>query len=123
MEFITFLGVILLLFALASYAAVVSSRDITAENEVTDARRIASVIAQEANTAVEVGTGYSHKFNLPLSLYGGSDYAVNLSESRFVHVLWKNKSYSLPVIADNITGVVKKGINVIRNVNGVIVFD
>lgn len=123
MEFVTFLGVILLLFALASYAAVISSRDITAENEATDARRIATVIAHEVNTAAEVGTGYSHRFYLPNFLYGDSNYTVNLSENRFVYVLWKSKSYSLPVIAENVTGVVKKGSNTIRNVNGVIAFD
>lgn len=121
-EFITFLSVILLLFALASYAAVISSRDINAENEVTDARRIASIIAYETNIAAEVGTGYSHRFYLPLTLYSNSDYAVNLSENRFVYVLWKNKSYSLPVIADNVTGAVKKGQNTVKNINGVIVF-
>lgn len=123
MEFITFLGVILVLFALASYAAVISSRDIAAENEVTDARRIASIVAYEINIAKEVGTGYSHRFSLPASLYGDSDYAVNLSENNFVSVLWKGRSYSLPVTAENITGIVKKGPNTIRNVNGVIAFD
>ena len=122
-EFITFFGVILLLLSLASYAAITSTRDIIADNEATDARRIASTIAYEINIAVEIGPGYSHKFYLPLLLYGNSNYSVNLLENRFVYVLWKNKSYSLLVLAENITDGVKKGSNTIRNINGVIVFD
>ncbi len=123
MEFITFLGVILLLFAFASYAAITSTLNIISENEITDARRIATTIAQEVNIAVEVGTGYTHSFYLPEYLYGGLSYTVNSSQSRFVYIQWKDRSYYLPVLADNVTDTVKKGQNTIKNVGGVIVFE
>lgn len=122
MEFVAYVGIIVSVLVLASYAAIASGREISDYNEVTDARRIASKVAQEINIAVEVGPGYSHIFSLPEFFSGGSNYTV-VSESRFVYVIWGNKSYSLPVLAYNITGIVKKSVSTVRNENGVISFE
>jgi len=122
MEFITFLGIMLIFLVLASYAAITSSRDIATENEIKEARRIASLVVEEINLAVEVGDGYKHRFSLPPLLYGNLNYTVNLSQ-RLVRVEWRDRVYSLPVLAHNITGPVRNGINIIKNVNGAIVFE
>ncbi len=123
MEFIIFVGVMLMLFSLASYVAVTSLNDITTESEITGARNVASTLASEINLAKEVGTGYKHTFSLPAYLYSSTNYSINLSDSRFVRVEWKNRFYLLPTIAENVTGTAKSDGNVIKNIDGVIRFE
>jgi len=121
MEYIAFIGVMLVLFALASYAALSANNSVQDENDVADARNIAYLAAQEINVAVEVGDGYSHTFAMPQTLGSGYIYNVTFSPDRFVYVFWgSNYSYSLPTIASSISGNFSKGANTIRNSNGVI---
>lgn len=121
-EFIAFLGVMLLILAVASFAALNANSGIAADNEVTEARRLASTIAQEINIAVEIGDGYFHVFNLPATL-NGVNYSATITSNRFVLINWKNKTYSLPVLATNFTGTINTGQNSIRNSKDVIVFE
>jgi hypothetical protein len=118
-EYIIFIGIMLVLFTLASYAALSAGRDIAEDNEVSGARQIAALVSQELGISVEVGDGYSHAFILPGSL-NGFNYSVNLTESRFVSVSWKNKSYILPTLAENVQGSISIGNNTIENNGGVI---
>ena len=121
-EFMMFLAFVLLMLCLASYASLTAGRDIGNDNEVTAARIITAAMAGEINIATEIGPGYSHRFVLPASLIG-NNYTIDTNETGFVNVKWKDKFYSLPVLSDNITGSVRTGQNVIRNLNGVIVFE
>lgn len=122
MEFITFVGILTSVVLITTYASAISGKGINSDNNAMDARRIAELIGGEINIAEEIGTGYSHKFELPEILLGGSNYSVNLSGG-FVYVFWNNKSYSIPVLAYNITGSVNKGAVNIRNNGGVILLD
>ncbi len=121
-EFFFFISVMIVILGVASFAALSAQRDMGAENEVRDARRIASLIASEINTAVEIGPGYSHVFSLPGLFTTGANYSVSF-EDRYVYVSWNNKTYLLPVIAYNITGNADKGRNTVRNADGVINID
>ena len=122
-EFMVFIGIMFALLGLASYAAIVSSSGIESENEVAEARKISYLLASEINIAAETGPGYSRTFYLQPLFYNGLNYSVNLSEAGFVTVFWENKMYSLPMLARNVTGAVKKGTNTIKNENDVIAFD
>jgi hypothetical protein len=121
-EFVVFTGVMMFILAVASFAALSASEGITADNEVADARRIAFMVASEINLAAEIGDGYVHSFTLPNFLYNSIDYSVAFDELRFVSVHWNSKMYSLPVLAQNVSGTIRPGSNVISNVNGVIYF-
>jgi hypothetical protein len=122
LEYIVYVSVVIFLLAVASYAAATSSAGINADNEVDDARRIAAVVAQEINLAVEIGDGYNHEFFLPAAIYGGKDYTVTFTEAKFVYVNWDGKHFSLPVLTANLQGNVNKGGVKIRNSEGAIVF-
>jgi hypothetical protein len=122
-EFITFVGIVLFIVLIASFAAISTGNDVKAENEFMEARKFTAKIAQEVNIAVEIGTGYFHNFNMPELFSTATNYSVNTTETGFVAVEWDNKTYSLPVLTGNITGAVKKGKNTIRNTNGVISFE
>jgi len=122
MEFIAFLGVMLFLLTLASYASLSAGSGIAKDNESVEARRIAATVAEEINLAVEIGPGYSHAFDLPAVLSTGTNYSINFTSSRFVYVFWGTGFYPIPVLSDNITGTVKNGRNTLTNNNGVIEF-
>ena len=116
-----YVGVLLVIVLIASLLAVDKAGDVQAEGVNSHAKRIATQLATEINIAVEVGGGYMRTFVLPTRLENNIAYTLNVSEQR-VLVSWSDRSYSLPVLASNITGLPVNGTNVIRNVNGVIVF-
>ncbi len=123
MEFMTYVGIVLSIVLLASYSAMNTGNDVKNSNSLTDARRIASAVAQEINSAVEIGDGYFHSFSLPALLNTAENYTINASDGGFVTVDWSEGTYSLPVLANSVSGSVKKGKNMIKNTGGVITFE
>ncbi len=121
-EFMVYTGVMMFILAVVSFATLSATQGISADNEVADARRVAFLLASEMNLASEIGDGYMHSFELPNLLYGAINYSVAFDEARFISIHWYNKTYSLPVLAQNTSGTVKTGRNIISNVNGVIQF-
>jgi uncharacterized protein (UPF0333 family) len=122
LEFMVFIGILLLITSLASYIAVTNYTSIFDENVDRDARTVVAALATEINIASEIGDGYSHNFSLPVSLYGGINYSISVYEQR-AYITWINNTYSLPLLSYNTTGVVKKTNNMIRNTRGVIIID
>jgi hypothetical protein len=121
LEFITFVSVLLLLMAVASFVAFSSSNETYKNTVGRDARSVAVVLAQEINIAVETGDGYSHNFSLPSQLYGGKNYSLVI-ENQEVFISWLNNTYSLPLLIRNTTGLPGAGTNLIKNKNGEIIF-
>ena len=76
-EFIVFVGVLLLITAVASFVAVSNSNDTYKTSIDRDARSIAEFVGTQINIAAEVGDGYSSRFSLPQLLYGGKNYSIN----------------------------------------------
>lgn len=121
MEFMMFFAVMLVMTVVATYVAVKSAADIGVENTNREAKRMAQLVATEVNLAVEVGDGYSHNFTLPGKILGETDYALNVTDQR-AYVFWQNRSYSIPVLVYNISGIINRGPNLVRNEGGVITF-
>jgi uncharacterized protein (UPF0333 family) len=120
-EFIAYAAILLVIMSFAVYFAVVTSSDLQVESVNTDAKRLAAQMASEINTAVSVGDGYSRSFSVPDYLYGNTDYTMVVMQQR-VYIFWNQRSYSLPVLAGNVTGSPVKGQNHISNTGGVIFF-
>lgn len=121
-EFMVYIGILLIIMSFAAFFAIRTSTDLRMESINTDAKRVAGIVATEINTAVEVGDGYSRTFFLPPQAYGNTNYTLDILFQR-VYIFWEGRSYSLPVLAENITGVPIKGYNTIRNRDGVIIFE
>ena len=120
-EFMFYISILLIIMSFATFFAIVTGNDLRTESINTDAKRLAAAVATEINTAVEVGDGYSRNFFLPQTVYGSINYTIDILYQR-VYIYWEGRSYSLPVLAYNITGSPAKGYTTIRNSNGVIVF-
>ena len=121
MELMLYVAILLVIMSIALFFALTTSISVLVESVNTDAKLIAEKVALEVNTAVEVGGGYSHKFFLPEYAYGSTSYTINITQQR-VYIFWNNRSYSLPVLAANVTGMPVKGNNTVRNSDGAITF-
>ena len=85
----------------------------------SEAKKLCDRIAFEINTAVRAGNGYKRKFYVDKSFYGVSDFTISVINYA-VYLDWKEGSVSSSIIIKNITGEIKKGFNLIENINGTI---
>ncbi len=83
----------------------------------SEARKISESIAGEINLALKAGDGYSRVFYIPEKILNAIDYEINISNYR-VYVHWSLGSTQSVIYIRNVNGVMKKGENLIRNVNG-----
>jgi uncharacterized protein (UPF0333 family) len=121
LEIMIYIILLLLMLSIVSFAAINRSQSILTEKTNMDARRVAKLIAIEIDTAVSVGDGYRNEFSLPQYLYNTRNYTITLSpEYQRIYVDWGNSSYPVPLLTSNITGTPKKGVNIIKNENGLI---
>jgi hypothetical protein len=120
MEFMTYLGIVLFIVVLASFATISTGKDAQSESDQREAREIASKISSEINMAVEIGDGFYHKFTIPNNFRDGKNYTAE-TYGRTVKISWEDRWYVLPFIAQNITGMIYKGENNISNRGGVVV--
>ncbi len=121
-EFLAYTAILVVIMVFAMFFAITTGNEARTEGINIDAKRIAGIVATEINTAVEVGDGYSHRFFLPQTLRSETNYTLQLMQQR-VYIFWNGRSYSLPVLAGNVTGIPASGYNIVRNINGAIKFE
>ena len=83
----------------------------------SEAKKISDAIAMEINLALKAGDGYSRVFYIPGKILNAIDYEVNVSNYR-VYVRWNFSSTQSVIHTSNVNGFLKKGENLIRNING-----
>ncbi len=124
LEVMTYMVIMLLMLTLVSYVAFSKSGEIYREKINLDAKRVTKLLAIEINTAVGVGDGYKHSFFVPEHLYGDIDYTISvLGDYQRVYSRWGGNTYTVPILTGNITGDVTKGLNFIKNEDGLIRFE
>ncbi len=110
------------LIMLLSAIMFVSYRDKLEIIRYTDevyARNILETIRVSINTVVIEGNGFSTEFTIPQTLNGA---AYNITASgNGMYLTWSGNSQKIRVITANINGTITRGVNKIRNENGVIV--
>ncbi len=120
LELIVYFTVVLIILSFITVVTLGNTQNIYTESINADARRVVTLVANEINIAVSVGSGYTHKFSLPAQLYG-KDYNVSIiPDKQSVVVVWENRSYSLPILTSNVEGNVKQGVNTVKNDNGLV---
>ena len=117
--------IILSLVFMTSLILIVNIQDRIDEEGITmDAKSLVIFAKNEIDTAISVGDGYSSKFFLPHSLYAGVNYDILINpEYQEISISYRGKSISLPLLTEDILPEIKKGENVIKNSNGMIIFE
>ena len=116
---------VLAMLILAVYLPVAWNRErlIKEEREDLLAWRTISNIKREINLAVSFGSGYQRNFTTPDKIIT-SNYTIEaINQSLAIFINWDNRQIVEQIITPNITSVPKPGVNTIKNVNGVIIFE
>ena len=83
----------------------------------SEATKISQNIANEINIALKAGDGYSRVFYIPTKILNAIDFDVNVSNYR-IYVYWDTGFTQSVIYTKEINGNLRKGENLIRNVNG-----
>lgn len=116
-EFITFVAFLLILAFLMVYQNYQSFAQTENFKVYQDAQKTVDEIAFEINLALKAGDGYSRSFYVSKTLYGISNFTVEVKDYT-VKLVWEKGEVFSNIMARNITGTVKPGKNLIKNVNG-----
>ena len=117
MEFMTFVAFLLILVFLMVYQNYQSFAQTENFKVYQDAQKAVDEIAFEINVALKAGNGYSRNFYVSKSLYGISNFTVEVKDYT-VKLKWNKGEVSSNIMTRNITGTVKPGGNLIKNVEG-----
>jgi hypothetical protein len=85
----------------------------------SETRVVVNAIAGKLDTVYLEGDGFSTNLTVP-QLISGMNYTLELTAGT-VWVTLENRSYGRVVLPSNISGTLRKGVNILRNSNGMIV--
>ncbi len=123
-EFMALVG--FLLVALVAFSALSFSRhaQFVSDRDFIEAKAIAREVAMEVDIAVGAGDGYLRVFELPPSLFGGTNFSAGTVPSeQLVEVNWSIYRFTVPILSANVEEwVFASGNNSVRNEGGLIRF-
>jgi hypothetical protein len=116
-EFLVFVSLLLILVFLVVYKNYQSAAQLEEYKSYQEAQNLVNDIAFEINLALKAGDGYSRKFYVSKEVYGISNFTIEVSDYQ-VKLKWDKGEVSASIFTRNITGTIKAGENVVRNVKG-----
>jgi hypothetical protein len=113
-EFIALIGFVLFFFVAFFSVIQYNQTEKYKEKEKLVVQSIGLDIQQEIDLAAQSSDGYSRTFDVPSNVFG-NDYQINITGS-LLYLSSENAwvSFYIP----NVTGIVKKGYNLIKKQNG-----
>jgi hypothetical protein len=116
-EFLVFVSLLLILVFLVVYKNYQSAAQLEEYKSYQEAQNLVNDIAFEINLALKAGDGYSRKFYVSKEVYGISNFTIEVRDYQ-VKLKWDKGEVSANIFTRNITGTIKAGENVVRNVKG-----
>jgi len=113
-EFLVIFGAILFFFVLFFGIIQGNIADKNKEKERLIAQNVALDLKDEINIAAEASDGYSRNFSLPSNILGKS-YDINITLGS---VYLSMENYGVSYRASKVTGILIKGVNIIKKQNG-----
>ena len=120
-EFVVLTGFLLFSFTIFFLAIQGNMSDKLKEQQALAVKNVAITVQDEINLAFQSMDGYSRSFKIPEEI-NGDKYDINITDG-MVYVRTVNRRYALALPVQNVTGDVKKNINVIKKDNGVIILN
>lgn len=123
MEFMTYVGILLLIFAIFGPIFFQQAVRINLQREGLEANKIATILEKEINTAIRFGHGYRRNFTLSEEI-SNSNYSIQIHpEVRLLELKWRDQEVSRQLLGRDFEGSLHPGQNQIRNVRGEIIFN
>ncbi len=116
-EFLAFVSLLLVLVFLVVYKNYQSATQLEEYKTYQEAQNLVNEIAFEINLALKAGDGYSRKFYVSKELYGISNFTVEVRDYE-VKLKWSKGEVTASILTRNITGVIKTGENIVKNIKG-----
>lgn len=93
--------------------------DINVSTIDLNANSFLDVVSGKVDTVFLEGSGFSANLTLPEKIFG-MNYSLNIRNG-FLFLNISSRIYTKRLLTRNVTGNIKKGYNIIENVNGVVV--
>lgn len=118
-EFMAIFIIFIIALTVAVYAGLINTKEITKAKKDLEAQEFIFDIAETINTVYLEGDGFSMNLTLPERI-SGLQYSVFI-DSNYLLLNLSGNFYQQLLLTKNISGVLKPGINFLKNHNGTIV--
>jgi len=115
-EFFILTGFLLFSFTVFFLAIQGNMSDKLKERQALAVKNIAITVQDEINLAFQSSEGYSRQFKIPEEI-NGNKYDINITEG-VVYVRTLDGKYAIALPVQDVTGEVKKNMNIIKKENG-----
>lgn len=116
-EFMILVSILSMILIVVLYGDISIRQKLISLKSRQEAIDLCDRIAFEINSAIKAGDGYTRKFYVEKNLFGVSDFNISI-EGYAVVIDWNGKSSICNIITSDVNGNLKKGWNLIKNVNG-----
>ena len=118
-EFILIFAIFLAALTIIALSSLNKAVDISRSTIEREANTLLSKVANTINTVFLEGDGFAINLTLPEKIKG---FGYNISiENQSIWLTMNQRSYHKRLLTNNVTGELKKGENLLKNVNGGIV--
>jgi len=120
-EFMILIGAVFFFFVsilFVIYGTVADRNKMSIDTVVAE---LAASVRNEMNLASTAGNGYSREFDVP-QLIISQPYAISFNDS-YVYVRTNDGKHAIALPIVNVTGQIRKGSNIVKNINGTVVLN
>jgi hypothetical protein len=118
-EFLILVSVLVIMFTVFTFSEASLRERTSYIKSSEETEELCENIAFEINSAVKFGDSYKRNFHVEEEIFGVSDFQISISDYA-VFIDWDGRSTTCTILIKNIIGDVKKGWNLIENMNGII---
>jgi hypothetical protein len=116
-EFLILISLLLVVLTIFVFSDITMRQKLTSVRIEKEVRELCNKIAFEINSAVKAGNGYERSFYIQSNLFGVSDFSISV-EPYSLFINFDTSSSVCSTVTENITGEIKKGWNLIKNIDG-----
>ena len=118
-EFLVLFIILMIALTSATFMTVERSRDLTDTKIALEVTKLLNDASNKINMAFLEGSGFMINLTLPKQVFS-LNYTIYI-QSNYMSVEIQNTTHFKSLLTDNITGTLKKGVNLVQNKNGVVV--
>ena len=118
-EFMMIFAVFMIILTLVAWVSLSKTQEINTIRFNLEINGVLNDVSNKINIAHLEGSGYSINTTLPQDI-SGYDYTLDIDSNQILMTI-NALTYSHLLLTKNVTGTFKKGNNMIRNKNGVII--
>lgn len=117
-EFMIFFIIFMVAIVASLFVSVERSHNLIGQRLALESTKLMNDVSNKINTAYLEGNGFQINLTVPTKIYG-RNFTIGVY-SNLIRIELEEQTYFKTILTDNITGNLDHGINLIRNIKGVI---